>query len=215
MSLNSKTTQFSQPESEAPHLKIVDGKIIDPFDDLQSLMCRQDFSDSGGAKKLLTRVPVRRPRVLDWFMVNPDPDYYGDFSLCEDRDENETFLVAPTIAEALDGEPTLHDFTIFTAVTRSKTVFLFPVRRPGRDGKWNSWHRSQQDAAKRAMCSWVRMTANKDIGGYDLREGTFGNFTNPDWADLPPFRELVKIAFRDFLIDSVDHLHLKRLRGQV
>jgi hypothetical protein len=88
------------------------------------------------------------------------------------------------------------------------------VRQPGRDGKWNSWHRSQQEAAERAMRAWLRMIANKDIGGYDLLE-TVGNFANPDWADLPPFVELVRIAFRDFLIDGVDHLHLKRLRGEV
>jgi hypothetical protein len=118
------------------------------------------------------------------------------------------------VAAVLDGEPTLHLYTIFTAINRAKTVFLFPVRQQERDGKWNYWHRSQQDAAELAMRNWLRMISNKDIGGYDLVEAP-GIFTGPDWGDLPSFAELMRIAFRDFLVDDVDHIHLKRLRGEL
>jgi hypothetical protein len=219
MPTNTEDDEFSQQfrpndATKAPRLKAVDGKILDPFDDLAGLMCDQSFNETGGAKRLLTRVPVRRPRVTDWFMVHPDPAYRGNFRLCENKEESETFLVLPPVAAVLDGEPTLRLYTIFTAINKQRTIFLFPVRLQERDGKWNSWHRSQYDAAERARQTWLRMISYKDIGGYDLLEAP-GNFAKPDWSDLPSFAELLRIAFRDFLIDDVDHIYLKRLCGEV
>jgi hypothetical protein len=211
---NSEFPQEFRPNGgQAPDLKVVDGVVADPFDDLDSLKCPQDFAE-GATKKLLTRVPVRRPRSTDWFMVHRDRDYRGDFKLAENKDESESYLIAPHLYGALEGEPTVHRYTLFTAINRNGTVFLYPVRLQEPDGKWNSWHRSQHEAAELAMKGWLRMTSNKDIGGYDLREA-IANFAKPDWGDLPPFNKLVRIAFRDFLIDNVEHVYLKRLRGEI
>jgi hypothetical protein len=92
------------------------------------------------------------------------------------------------------------------------TVFVFPVRLAGEDGKWNSWHRSQHDAASLAMSQWIRMISNKDIGGYNLK--TSNRKTEPDWSVLPPFKELLRIAFRDFIIEAPDHPYIRRLRDE-
>jgi hypothetical protein len=92
------------------------------------------------------------------------------------------------------------------------TVFMFHVRLPSKDGKWNTWHRSQHDAADLAMIQWIRMTSNKDIGGYDFK--TSARKTEPDWGKLPPFKELLRIAFRDFIIDAPDHPYIRRLRDE-
>jgi hypothetical protein len=37
----------------------------------------------------------------------------------------------------------------------------------------------------------------------------------PVWPDLPPFGEILRIAFRDRRIDSLEHPILRRLRGEV
>jgi hypothetical protein len=39
-------------------------------------------------------------------------------------------------------------------------------------------------------------------------------FPDPEWPQLG-FWELIKIAFRDHLVDRIDHPVIKRLRGQV
>jgi hypothetical protein len=84
--------------------------------------------------------------------------------LLENKDETETYLVTPSMAIELDGEPTLHRYMLFTAVNRNKTVFIFHVQMQEPDGKWNSWHRSQNEAAEFGMKEWARMISNKDIG---------------------------------------------------
>jgi hypothetical protein len=39
-------------------------------------------------------------------------------------------------------------------------------------------------------------------------------FPTPEWPDHLPFREMLKIAFRDRIVDGLDHPVLKRLRGE-
>jgi hypothetical protein len=133
-------------------------------------------------------------------------------SLIEDKDEGEVYIVTPQMREDLCDEPTLHHHEVFTAINSNGTVFIFPVRLASPDGKWNSWHRSQHDAAELAASQWIRMMSNKDIGGYNLRSST--RKAEPDWSTLPPFKELLRIAFRDFKIETPDHPYIRRLRDE-
>jgi hypothetical protein len=202
--------------SNTPEFRVVkptDGRVPDIFDDLEALTCDQSFVGTGGAKKLLRQVPVRKPKNTDWFRVNPDPSYRQRLALIENKDESEVFVITPRMVMELDGEPTLHHYQIFTAINTNKTVFLFPVRLMSPDGKWNSWHRSQHDAAELAINDWVRMTSNKDIGGYDIKLSP-AKRPEPDWTILPPFNELLRIAFRDFKIETLDHPYVRRLRDE-
>jgi hypothetical protein len=181
------------------------------FDDLEALKVGQDF-ETGTANALLRQVPVRRPKKTDWFWVNPDPDYRLTMTLIEDKDEGDVYFVTPRMIGDLCDEPTLCLYEIFTAQNTNTTTFLFPVRLPGKDGKWNTWHRSQHDAAGLAMTQWIRMISNKDLGGYDIK--TSSRKSEPDWSKLPPFNELLKTAFRDFIINTPDHPYVRRLRDE-
>jgi hypothetical protein len=61
------------------------------------------------------------------------------------------------------------------------------------------------------MTRWLRLKANMSLGAYELFAAESA-MSEPTWPDLP-FQELVRIAFRDRLIDRVDHPVIKRLRG--
>jgi hypothetical protein len=63
-------------------------------------------------------------------------------------------------------------------------------------------------AAKR----WVRVTANLSLGAYEVFEAT-GQLGEQSWPSTP-FGELLRIAFRDRFISSLDHPVLRRLRGE-
>jgi hypothetical protein len=134
-------------------LNRVGGRVPDIFDNLEALKVGQDF-ETGAAPALLRQVPVRRPKSTDWFRVCPNPDYRQTMSLIENKDESEVYIVAPQMREELCDEPTLHHYEAFTAKNSNGTTFIFPVRLAGKDGKWNSWHRSQHDAATLAMEQW-------------------------------------------------------------
>jgi hypothetical protein len=194
-----------------PLNRVGGGRVPDIFDDLDALKVGQEFQ-TGAAPTLLRQVPVRRPKATDWFRVNPDPDYRQTLLLIENKDESEVYIVTPQMREELCDEPTLHLCEVFTAKNSNGTTLIFPVRLAGKDGKWNSWHRSQHDAATLAMGQWIRMLSNKDIGGYDIK--TSNRKTEPDWSKLPPFNELLRIAFRDYKIETPDHPYIRRLRDE-
>ena len=47
---------------------------------------------------------------------------------------------------------------------------------------------------------------------YELFEAT-GNFPEPEWPEVE-FSEILRVAFRERYIDSIDHPLVKRLRGE-
>jgi hypothetical protein len=98
-------------------------------------------------------------------------------------------------------------------ISRAGTVFLWPVPLPTADGRLNSWHQSQRNAAELGENQWTRMRANMGAGSYDITVAPPG-VSEPRWP-TETFAELLKIAFGNGrLIDRLDHPVLKRLRGE-
>jgi hypothetical protein len=183
---------------------------IDPFADLSKLRMSQSFIQTAGVKKLLTKVPIGKPNSQDFFRVHPSPDFRDVFAFIKLKDEGETYLLMPRIAQEM---PPNEFFmaTIFLATNRQGVARVWPVHLPAPDGTLNEWHRSEADAAEYAMRHWIRIQANRSLRGYEQFEAT-GSIPDPAWPELS-FPELLKIAFKDFLVDSFDHPLIKRLRG--
>ena len=172
----------------------------------------QSFAETVGVKKLLTTVPVRKPNRQDFVRVHPDPAYrLTPAAIIELKEDREVYLVTPAMAMELPGE--FAAVTLFTTVNRQGVLHLWPVKLPGPDGKHNEWHRSSAEAAELAMDRWVRITANMSLGAYEVFEAT-GDLPEPTWPDLP-LPEILKIAFRDHIVDKPDHPVVQRLRGAV
>ena len=72
---------------------------------------------------------------------------------------------------------------------------------PRRRARRASWRKS----------SWVRLAADMSLGAYRIYEAE-GQLSAPVWPDksLP---ELLKLGFKDRIIDSAEHPVVKRLRG--
>ena len=91
-------------------------------------------------------------------------------------------------------------------------MFFIPVPLPGPNGTRNPWHESLLQAVIRARTIWLRITANKDLGGYDIYEAT-AKLPEPTWPDLL-MDELLAIAFRGRIITDTDHpIVLEKLGG--
>ena len=101
--------------------------------------------------------------------------------------------------------------TLFTAINRQGVVFLWPVRLPTPDDRKTEWARSQREAAEVAMAKWTRMKANMSLGTYEITIAE-SVVAEPEWPELT-FQELVRIAYRDRMITSIEHPVIKRLRG--
>jgi hypothetical protein len=181
----------------------------DPFD-LASLRLEQSFAEKAGVKKLVTTVPVRRPNRQDFSRVHPDESYrLTPAAIIDIKEDREVYLVMPNMAKELPGE--FAAATLFTAITRQGVLFIWPVKLPGLDGKYNPWHQSAAEAAERARTRWIRITSNMNLGAYEISEAT-GNWPEPEWPKVL-FQEILKIAFRGRFVDTPDHPLIRRLKG--
>ena len=61
------------------------------------------------------------------------------------------------------------------------------------------------------MKSWVRVKSNMGLGAYEIFEAE-GSIPDPIWPELS-FDAILRIAFKDRMIRSLDHPVVKRLRG--
>jgi hypothetical protein len=188
---------------------MTDTSAPNPFDPA-SLRLDQNFADTIGVEKLLTTVPVRKPNRQDYVRVHPDKAHrLSPAAIIELKEDREVYLVKPDMAKELPGEITVA--ALYTAINRQGVLFVWPVRLPGTDGKHNEWHRSAAEAAELAMSKWVRITANMSLGAYEIFEAT-GELAEPTWPDLP-FEEILKIGFRNHIVDGPNHPVVQRLRG--
>jgi hypothetical protein len=183
-----------------------------PFGDLSALRLDQSYADTVGVKKLLTTVPVRKPNRQDFVRVHPDPGYrLTPAAIIEVKEDREVYLVMPSMAQALTGE--FATVTLLTTINRQGTLHLWPVKLPDPQGRQNEWHRSAAEGAERAMKKWARVTASMSLGAYEIFEAS-GDLPDPVWPDFS-FQEILKIAFRERLVDRPDHPLVQRLQGIV
>jgi hypothetical protein len=183
----------------------------DPFDP-EALRLAPDRAGGLGVKKALLTVPVRRP-AREWFIrVHPDPDYRLQTAVIELKEDAETYLVERSLWPELGGETTLTSKMLLTTINRQGTVFLWPVRLPGPDGRLDDWSKSALAAAELAVSRWVRVQPDRSLQACSVLYAEMSD--EPVWPDVP-FKALLRVAFKDRYIDSLQHLVLRQLRGEV
>jgi hypothetical protein len=187
-------------------------QILAPFDP-KRLRLSQDLSATLGVKKAIITIPVRKPSRETWVRVHPAEAYRIQTGILELKEEREIDLVAPELWSTLASEATFSARVLFTAITRQGVLFLWPIRLPGQGGKVDSWNRSALEAAMLSINRWVRIAANMNLGAYDVFEAT-GTIPDPEWPDIL-LRDILQIAFKDYLIDDFNHPVLRRLRGEL
>jgi hypothetical protein len=184
-------------------------EIPDPFD-LASLRLNASFLETAGAKKLLTTVPSSRPNPQEFVRVRPEPEFRENLATIELKDDREDYIVRPELLEQLSDEVSY--VTLFTVINRQGVISLWPVKLTAPDSRRNDWARSAREAAEMAMTRWIRLKANMSLGAYEIHVAQ-SEMADPIWPDLS-FTELLRIAYRDRMITSLDHPVVKRLRGQ-
>ncbi|HIJ43035.1 MAG: hypothetical protein QF511_09260 [Rhodospirillales bacterium] len=180
-----------------------------PFDP-DSLRITGDVNTIG-AKKILLRIPVRKPNRQEFFRVNTDPDYRLLCAILELKDEREFYVVTPEVLHIL-AEDARH-VELLLCQNRQGVVFFWPLAVPDQDGRRNSWHESSREAAKLAEANWIRMVANMSEGGYSVYQAK-GNIPEPQWP-AKTLQELLELAFKEGKrIDSRDHPVVQQLYGE-
>jgi len=195
--------------SDKPDLKLIDAAGSDDEFDLGRLRINPELLETTSVKKLLTTVPVRKPIAQDFVRVRPEPQYREMMAFIELKDDRETYIVDLVAVPELQGE--CFFASLFTAINRSGVLFMWPVRAPAADGRTSEWHTSAATAAQHAMRKWTRVKSNMGLGAYEIFEAE-GSIPDPIWPELS-FNAILRIAFKDRVVRSLDHPVVKRLRG--
>jgi hypothetical protein len=187
------------------------GATLDPFDP-STYKVSQTLAAAAGVKKHLTELAVCTPNKAWWVRRHPDPGYSLMAWVIELKDEQETYLVLPHLWPSLMGEACFKPKMFHLAVNMQGKLFLWGVRRPADDTKEpDRWMRAPLEAVRLAKDKWTRITWNELTREHDVV--TCDSEAEPEWPELP-FRELLKLAFKNYVIDTPDHPVLRRLRGQ-
>jgi hypothetical protein len=186
-------------------------KKVSPFANLRSLRMPQDYHDDQfGVKPLITRIPVRRPLPQEFVRAHSGEEYrISGIGMFTDKINGGQYFVSPEVCAELG--PHVRRSAILTSITRQGITILWPIVLPGDDGRLNSWPESEWVVAQEAETSWVRMEANRALGGYEAKYAT-GTLPEPVWPELT-LEQLMTIGFRQYLIDSPEHPLLRQLRG--
>jgi hypothetical protein len=179
------------------------------FDNLEAIRLSPDAAATAGTREVLRHVPVRKPNRIEFVRVHPNADMQLATGVFVDREEREVYFVVPELRAELAGE--LKPVLLVTAISRQGVTILWPVPLPDEGGRRNAWGETTREACELAKFSWVRVAPDMSLGAYRIYEAE-GQLSEPVWPDktLP---ELLKLAFRDRIIDSADHPVVKRLRG--
>ena len=142
-------------------------------------------------------------------------DWRIDLPIYEDSD-GETYLVGQEFLGFLNEQGLVKSARIYTLLAHgSGVLFLSPIGLPDADGKSNSYNRSREEAYSKAEIEWVRISANKELGGYDCWNPET-EMPEPDWPTPPnTLKEMLNIAFKNRYINAPDHPILNQLKGRL
>lgn len=197
----------SQPAP--PHL--LGAKTEDAFN-LDSMRRKPGSTKSVTTIRMQTNIPVDKPGKQEFFYIHPE--WMLDTYTLKYEADGFTYLVQPDVANALP-PGMVKPVTLYFWIDRSGTYGLWPAGLPLDDGTdypaWQSVHRVCQIA----KTQWVAISWNKGANGYDvkiLKEGVAPDA--PVWPDLALW-QIVQQAFQGRVISDLNHVVLRRLRGEV
>jgi hypothetical protein len=186
--------------------------------DFSKLKLPPTFDRGITTKKLVTTIPVRKPRSgLDFFRIRPEPEWtFQTYLLDLKEGEEEKYLVHPDLIPKLLLTGKLKPVTIYTGITfTGQVLFLSDIPLPDMDGKDNEYNRSRRVAYEIGKTKWIKIQANKPLGSYEIIEAV-SELPEPVWPEDPATMDkALEIAFKNNFIETYDHPVLKRLRGEL
>jgi hypothetical protein len=181
-------------------------QVEDDF--LSSMRISTDYLNSEvGVKRILLTVPVRKPGKAEFIRVHPE--LHIDLLAIELKEERETYFAVPALGAELS--EFVAPVRLRLAVTRQKTAFLWPLKLPMNQGRVNPWHDSAIEAAALGETNWMRVSADMGLGAYQPAVAR-ADLGEPQWPS-EPWSEIVRIALKGKVIDSLDHAVVRQLLG--
>ena len=184
----------------------------DPFNPV-ALRLGADYAEGLGVRKVISTIPIRKPNKSEYIRVRPGEEWQLQTAVLELEKgvERSTYLVDPHLWPDLSSETT--PALLLTCVNRANDLFIWRIKLPGADGRSNTWTDSALQIAKAAETTWCRMKSDTANGIYTHFESNV-KLPDPKWPALS-FHEIIKLAFRGRMIDSLNHPVVQSLLGEM
>jgi hypothetical protein len=188
---------------ETPDLKLVDGKepantadapngLLADAVDYEALWVDNELGDPI-TTTVINTVDVGRPK--DFFRTIRDPSYRRRTRIYVHKPEGaigeETYIINPSMYQQFDTEA--QPCQLVTVVYRDGTPRIWPIKLPKEGMKDVEAWISARAAAKRAFDEWLKILWVRKT--YRCKPATPGYAPDPDISKLPPFVDLIKLAF--------------------
>jgi hypothetical protein len=184
---------------------------VDPFDPM-NLGISTDYAAAINAKASTKPFELRAPNDQEFFRTSPRENHHLVVgSIADKQDMGKVYIVSGVLLEEvkLKFPKAVRAVKLVLAQTLAGTSLVWPVPlAEDRGGKWNSTQRAACDQGK---TRWTNKTSGR--GEYDIV--TVNNPKEVDWDFFPPFRDILRQAASEHLIDSLEHPLLKKLRGEI
>ena len=101
--------------------------------------------------------------------------------------------------------PNVKTFNFYTVVDHQGEYGLWYINMyPG------TWKDSALEMMRECVKRWVKIVASKDRFDYITPEATL---PEPDWSGLPPFADILALAFKDNVVKDANHPVIRKLLG--
>jgi hypothetical protein len=200
-------TEQSVPVNVAPLREV---KLVADAADIESLWLDPKLGD-GIVNAHFHSVAIGKPK--NFFRTVPDAAYRRRCEIyihkVEGIIDEQCYILAPNMRGEIDEAMPC---TLVTVVYRDGTPRLWVIKFPKEGKHDNEAWVSARSAAKTAMEKWVKLVW--DGRAYQTRDAMPGYAPDPDYSKLPPFDELVRLAFGEHgIIRDRNHPIYRELFG--
>lgn len=174
-----------------------------------------DMKQAGleGALEQLASIEVRKPPAGEYIRVHPQPEMTISVALHENKEgyTTEYYIVMPNMLSTMLDLRGAIFAQLYVAVNRSGATMLWPVKLPT-GGASNPWFVSALQGAESAKKHWIRIFADPGRSQYRIMRA-MSEIKEPEFPENP-LSELLELAFKGKVIDSIDHPMCRKLRGE-
>ena len=168
----------------------------------------QNYQEMCDIQQEVITVAIKKPSKRQFFWICPDPKMYFEAAIYEDDINNELYVVAPQLLEALQGEWKLRILVPY--LIKGGHPGLWPIGQADENGYLNPWTASALQIVANHSATWLRLQSVRAKSSYDIIK-PINPIEDPEWAWSQ--EELLEKAFNGKVIESLDHPVIKELRG--
>ena len=175
---------------------------------LEELALPQNFATLAATVMVQPTVPIRKPDKQVWFSPYPDKAGWISSWTLELKADREYFVVHKSIAKEI-GDDIVAKLLVLCQ-TRQSSFFLWPIKMPDSDYCLDTWNKSAWEIIQGCGNQWIRLKSDRETNVYRA-VSPISVWSPPIWPDDP--ENILKQAFRNRIISSLDHPVVKKLRG--